>query len=300
MRSPSEEAISMRHLVVGVGLVMLTAGCASGPFGRTNNNAPPLSSIPRAEQVVTHLNHNCRDINAVEFDKVSIQAKQGIQTLGVNGMLAFQKPRNFRMMAEALNTTQADLGSNAQEFWFWFKDGNAPLYRCAHDDLAEAKNIPIPIHPDWIAEALCLQELGSADQYQVRTAGQKMELVSQATSPQGAPLQKVILVDLSGQNAGRITGMRLRNPKGEEVYSSDVTEYQTVSGYTIPRKVTLRCPSQKMELQLKLDGPKVNQLVANNATFQRPGGYQVIDLARAQPRQAAPQSIQRVRGASPQ
>jgi hypothetical protein len=291
----------MRHLVVGVVLAaMLAAGCASGPFARTTNTPPPLASIPRAEQVVTHLNHNCRDIQAVEFDKVSIQAKQGIQTLGVNGMLAYQKPRNFRLMAEALNTTQADLGSNSQEFWFWFKEGNAPLYRCAHDELAQARNIPIPIHPDWIAEALCLQELGPADQYQVRTAGQKMELISQASSPQGAPLQKVTVVDLAGPNAGKVTAMRLRNAKGEEVYTSEVTEYQNVGGYNIPRKITLRCPSQKMELQLKLDGPKVNQLVANQATFQRPGGYQVVDLARVQPPQAAPQSIQRVRGSSPQ
>jgi hypothetical protein len=294
----------MRQMVGGLAcLVLLSAGCATGPFSRprVGSIAAP-NAIPRAEQVVAHLNQDCRSIHSVEFEKVSIQAKTGLQTFGVNGMLAYQKPRNFRLQAYALNTTYADVGSNDQEFWFWFNEGEKVQYHCAHADLPRARSLALPIHPDWVAEALCLQEFGPADQYQVRTVNQKLELISSATSPQGQKLQRITTVALAGPMSGRIVSQQLRTAEGAEVWSADITEYQTAGGYVLPRKISLRCPSQKMEMQFKLDGCKVNGLVANpNAlTFRRPGGYQEIDLARGPGPSGTPQSIQRVRGTSPQ
>lgn len=285
-------------------LALLTAGCASGPFSRpTTRNIGTPNTIPRAEQVIAHLNQDCRSIQSVDFDKVSIQAKQGLQTFGVSdGKLAYQKPRNFRMQAYALGSTFADVGSNDQEFWFWFNEGEKVQYRCNHDELPQARGMALPIHPDWVAEALCLQEFGSADQYQVRTANQKLELISSTTSPQGQKLQKITTVALSGPNGGRIVGHQLRTAEGAEIWSADITEYhQNVGGYAIPRKITLRCPSQKMEMAFKLDGCQVNRRVGspNAATFQRPKDvYTEVDLARGPGPKGTPQSIQRVRGGS--
>ncbi len=282
-------------LVLTVGL-----GCASGPFARPGNGRMPApAAVPRAEQVVAHLNQQCQGIQSLEFDRVSIQAKQGVQTFGVNGMMAYQKPRNFRLMASALNTTYADVGSNDREFWFWFNEGDKLQYYCAHEELPQARGLALPIHPDWVAEALCIQELDPADQYQVRIANQRLELVSETTGPQGQKLQRITTVALSGPNGGRIIGHQLRSMDGAEIWSADVTEYQNAAGYTIPRKITLRCPSQRLEMQFKLDGARVNSLVPTPQTFARPNNYQAVNLARVNPPSppaGSPQSIQRVRG----
>jgi len=290
----------MRRFALIAGLFgVLCAGCATGPFARPSTGKMTAPTVtPRAEQVVAHLNQECKSINSVEFDRVSIQAKQGLQTFGVNGMMAYQKPKNFRLMASALNTTYADVGSNDREFWFWFNEGEKLQYYCAHEDLPRARGMAIPIHPDWVAEALCLQEFGPADQYQVRMGNQKLELVSATTSPQGQKLQRITTVALSGPMGGRVVGQQLRTAEGTEIWSSEVTEYQNAGGYSIPRKIVLRCPSQKMEMQFKLDGARVNSLSATAQTFQRPGNYQAIDLARGSVPMGTPQSIQRVRGSS--
>lgn len=278
-------------------VVSLTFGCASGPFARPGNGrlAAP-ATVPRADQVVAHLNQQCRGIQSLEFERVSIQAKHGVQTFGVNGMLAYQKPRNFRLMASALNTTYADVGSNEREFWFWFNEGDKLQYYCAHEDLPHARGLALPIHPDWVAEALCIQELDPAEQYQVRMGNQRLDLVGETTGPQGQKLQRITTVALSGPNGGRIIAHQLRSPEGAEIWSADVTEYQNVAGFTIPRKITLRCPSQRLEMQFKLDGARINSLVPTPQTFARPNHYQAVNLARVGPPSATPQSIQRVRG----
>lgn len=289
----------MQRIVGVLGcLVLITAGCASGPFSRpSSRNVATPNVTPRAETVVAYLNKECQSIQSVEFSKVSIQAKQGLQTFGVDGMMAYQKPRNFRLQAQALSRTFADVGSNEQEFWFWFNEGERIQYHCAHDELGQARGLALPIHPDWVAEALCLQEFGPADQYQMRNGNGKLELVSSTTGPQGQKLQKITTVATSGPNGGRVIGHQLRTAEGNEVWSADITEYQNAGGYTLPRKITLRCPSQKMEMAFKLDGCTVNK-AGNAVTFRRPTGYQEIDLARGPGPKGTPQSIQRVRGTS--
>jgi hypothetical protein len=214
-------------------------------------------------------------------------------------MLHYQKPKNFRLVAEALSSTQADIGSNENEFWFWFKQDNQPLYRCSYEDLPRVRNLQLPIHPDWVAEGLCLQELGRADEYQMRQVGQTLELTSQATSPQGQPMQKVTVVAMSGPNTGKIIRHQLRSLQGQEVWSAEIREYhnpQRAGGHVVPRKVTLRSSAEKMEIDFTLEGPRVNMLQVGRAgdLFAVPRGYQVIDLARGPA--GAPSSLQRVRG----
>jgi hypothetical protein len=148
------------------------------------------------------------------------------------------------------------------------------------------------MHPDWIAEALCVNELGAASQYQVRAAGPVFELHSQTSTPQGQPLEKTIRVAQSGPNTGRIIGYQLKTTQGQEVWSAEIKEYRNVKGYTIPFLVTLRCPTEKMTLQFTLNKPRVNEMPAGTTgeTFARPRGYREIDLARGP---SSLQSIQR-------
>lgn len=287
----------MRRLsCVLLATALLSAGCAA-----LNRNSDPLPKAangqpPTAEQLVAHLNQNARSIQSLEFYQVSIEAKQGLQQFGVDGNLVYQKPHNFRLMAHALGATEADVGSNEKEFWFWFKRNDPPaLFHCSYEEFPQCRNLNIPIHPDWLAEALCVNELGSASQYQLRSAGSILELHSQTTTPQGQPLEKVIKVAYSGPNAGKIVGYQLKSPQGQEMWSAEIKDYRNIGGWSVPFHVTLKCPTEKMQLDFTLNKPHVNGLKPGMAseTFARPTYPRDIDLARGP---ASLQSIQRTSG----
>ncbi|GBD36760.1 hypothetical protein HRbin36_01888 [bacterium HR36] len=269
-------------------LVMCLAGCSSWTGHR--EPPPPWGSFrPNVEQVVAYLDTNARKIQSLRFDSVDITVKQGQQTFGASGMLAYLKPRSFRLIAHAGLQDQADLGSNDREFWFWFRhDKSNAIYRCAYDDLPNVRSLRIPVHPDWLAQALCVQEIGPANQYHVQERGDSMVLSTQIVSPQGQALVKSITVSTRGPLAGRITAMSLRSPQGTVIWSAEITEYHRDMGpYLVPRKITLRCPSEQLEIALKLDRAHVNILQPGNTgdMFVRPPkpGVQEIDLARAAP-----------------
>jgi hypothetical protein len=278
---------------------LLSSGCKmlsrdNDPLPRAANGQPPT-----AEQLVAHLNQNARTIQSVEFYSVSIDAKQGLTSFGVDGDLAYQKPRNFRMQAHALGSTEADVGSNDKEFWFWFKRSEPPvLAHCSYEDFPQCRSLSLPIHPDWIAEALCVNDLGAASQYQMRQAGSVLELHSQITTPQGQQLEKIIKVAYTGKNAGRIIGYQLKTPQGQDIWTAEIKEYQNVAGYVVPYHVLLKCvmDKDKMQLDFTLNKPRINQVTAGSAaTFARPTGYREFDLARGP---NSTQSLQRVSGAT--
>ncbi|MCI0353993.1 MAG: hypothetical protein L0099_02990 [Acidobacteria bacterium] len=277
--------------------MLWTTGCATGPFARQPAAALPTRT-PSAPQLIAHLNQNSHAVHSIECEQVHIQVKQGIQAFGLDGMLAYEKPRRFRLVAEAANTTQADMGSNDTEFWFWVKKADPPaLYHCTYEDFPRCRSLRIPIHPDWVAEALCLTEFGPAEQYRMQRSGNNLELVSSSTSPQGQPLTKVTVVSLE---TGRIVRQHLKNAQGRDLWMAEISDHQrTREGFVLPRKVTIRCPEEKMELSLRLDGCKVNSLGqggVRTALFRRPEmrGVQTINLAQGP---AATQSLPKVRGA---
>ena len=283
--------------------MLLAAGLLSSGCALLNKNTDPLPRTatgqpPTCDQLVAHLNQNARTIQSLEFYQLSIEAKQGIQQVGVDGNLVYQKPHNFRLVAHGLAGTEADVGSNDKEFWFWFKRNDPPaLFHCTYEEFPQCRNLNIPMHPDWLAEALCVNELGAASQYQIRTVGSVYELRSQTTTPQGQPLEKVIKVASAGLNAGKIVGYQLKSPQGQDLWSAEIKDYRNAGGYWVPFHVTLKCTAEKEKLQLDftLNKPSVNGLKPGAAaqTFVRPTYPKEIDLARGP---ASLQSIQRTSG----
>lgn len=312
----------MRTLSIALLLTALAAtGCSNGIGSRYYHpkveqpELPAATGAPSAQQVVGHLNQQASLVRSLEAQDLTITVNEGgLNNYSARGWLFYQKPRNFRLQAEALRSTEADIGSNDQEFWFWFKRNRPPaLFHCAYNEFPKVKNLNLPVHPDWVAEALGVQELNPNETYQLRPLGQGgYELVSQVSSPQGQTLYKSIQMATSGPMAGKIVRQRLvepvRMPQGkttwQEVWVAEVGEYQNVAGYFVPRRVTLKCPKEKLTLDLKMDGCQVNPTsltAGGNAgnTFVRPAGmYEEVDLARyAEPQGGA--SLTRARGQSP-
>jgi len=280
-------------------LIVTNAGCKSlfGVNEPSRGNAS-FTTPASAAELVTHLNRNSQPIQSVESDALDITVTQNGQPFGLSGKLAYQKERNFRMIASAIASTEADLGSNDQEFWFYMKRNDPPdLFFCSYNELAQAQ-IKLPIQPDWIAEALCVQNL-NPQEYEMREIrnGAYFELIKRVNH-QGEQLYKGVLIATSGPNAGRVVMHRLFRAKGPEVWRAEMLEYQLekdVGGFAIPYHVKITCPEQNVTIEMKLKDCKVNQLAAGAQLFQRPQGYRSRDIARLQP-SGVPNTITRVRG----
>ncbi len=283
-------------------LLLLILCCLSGSIGckslfnTSENNVGSFSAPRTSGEMITYLNRNSGPIQSLESDNVDITVTQNGQPFGLTGRLAFQKGRNFRMIASAVGSTEADLGSNEQEFWFWMKRNDPPdLFFCSYNDLPSAQ-IKLPLQPDWIAEALCVQDLNPGE-YEMRDLRSHVELIRRVTV-NGEQLFKGVVIAKQGPNAGRVVQHRLFRQNGQEIWKAEITEYQLqkdVGNYVVPYMVKVNCPEQKVSIEMKIKACKVNQLQASPQLFQKPTGHRAHDIARLQPT-GIPNTITRVRG----
>jgi hypothetical protein len=165
------------------------------------------------------------------------------------------------MVARVGGQPMVDLGSNNQEFWYWISKNDPPyLFHCAHQDYAQARaRMPFPFQPDWIVEALGMLEYDPSRNYQVVTKPTTLELIENATSPQGQQVRKVTVFNRA-QNSVQVTAHLLQDATGKDICAAYITEVQqdraTLAIY--PRKVELVWPAEHIKLKMKLDDVTVN------------------------------------------
>src|SRR5579859_3873689 len=161
---------------------VLLAGCSSSPHLRSNGMATPpariSSTVPSSGDLVAFLNDNARRMQTLECNELLLDASQRLQTVGLTGQMAVQKPKNFRMVAKAAGQPAVDMGSNNQEFWYWISKSEPYLFHCSHQDFAQGRaKMPFPFQPDWVIEALGMSEYDPSKNYQVVTRPNSLELV---------------------------------------------------------------------------------------------------------------------------
>jgi hypothetical protein len=285
-------AISRRAFLAPAALALLGTGCNSWPHLRdaTGGRAhgPAAAAAPTAADLVAYVNANASRIQSLECRDVDLDCSQRLQSFGLRGPLACQKPRDFRMNARVGGNTEVDLGSNDHEFWYWIRRADPPyLFHCSHEDFARGlARMPFPFQPDWIMEALGMAELDPNKEYKLVAHPGRFELVENATSPQGQPVRKVIVFNRAPSSV-QVTAYLLQDAKGNEICSAHVTETQMdrASGAVIPRRIQLSWPAEHVKLKMKLDDVLVNQPIDANrkaTLFARPNLRDVrsYDLAR--------------------
>src|SRR5438105_3633151 len=101
----------MRHLfpVLGLAVILLLSGCADSKWSIFRHSPDsvqlPPTQPPNAAALVRYLNGNAVLIQSLKCSNVDLDCKQGLQQFHIRGKLACQKPRNFRMLADALGNT---------------------------------------------------------------------------------------------------------------------------------------------------------------------------------------------------
>jgi hypothetical protein len=281
----------MRFLlpVLGVGLLVVTSGCEGSKWAflrNSHDNVAASGVKPTEAELVNYLNYNSERIQSLQVQDLQLDGQQGIQAFGLSGWMVCRKARDFRLRADAVGKTMADIGSNEQEFWYWIAKAEPPyLVHCSYADLRTGSvQLPFPFQPEWVMESLGMGQYGAAQNYHLTEAGRTYRLSQDTTGSQGQPVRKIIVFN---RDPGKyqVREYILQDARGKEICTADIHEVQYIqsAGVTIPKRIVLKWPGRKLQLTLRLDDVKVNQNFDNSvALFTRPSmpGIQSYDLPR--------------------
>jgi hypothetical protein len=300
--------------------VLLATGCNNWPHRRddvTRTDVTPPPAGMKAEDLVAYLNANSSKMQAVVSKEVWMDAKENGQSVGLNAQFACQKPRSLRLVAKAVGGTEADIGSNETEFWYWIKRSPQPyVFHCAYRDLADPNlrvQLPFPLDPDMVVAALGMGDYPTDPaKYRLERVGPNWELSQDAPSPDGRKTYRRVTVFAAERQLPpkpQVVAHVLKDDQGKEIYRATVLAVQADARGVVPSKVKLAWPAQRMEMTMTLNaGGPVDvrttgiepATAANLFSRNSLSSIRSIDLARNQfdGGQPSANGITRVRGSS--
>jgi hypothetical protein len=270
-----------RHLAVTLTLATLAfqSGCSwLQMFQDTRPKVlPPNAGL---ETVIAAVNHNNSRIQSL-FSNSARLGVSGYPTL--NAKIAYQRPRNFRLKADGLFGTEADLGSNDQYFWFYIMRSEPPaVYFCRHDQFATSPaRRMIPIDPNWVIDALGTSVLDPALPHQgpyPDPKNQRLLIRTILETPDG-PSVKVTSVDAV---SAWVMEQTIIDAHGDVRARSVAEGYHLdpLSNLYVPTAVRVECPKARFSMRVDLGAVEVNKLQVNPDLFALPNypGYPPLDL----------------------
>lgn len=284
--------------------VALTGCHAAGVGNLTRNDPIPVPQNTAIADAVDAHNKNAAQVTRLSsLPSVSIESAR----FGGNarGVLALEKPRNFRFKLESgMGRDEADVGSNDQEFWFWAaRSKDRGVFVCRYDTNGEAPP-ELTFQPEWIVEALGLREIPDQERSKIKVSSTKDPKVEQwthqRTNARGESTVKVTYVD---KLTGRVLNHYFYGPDNRALASATPSNYERVTlpgggdengGEASPRTVLLpktvrlklissKDPQQQFAMTLDFDELKVNAPISTAQrddlfTVPRIRGYPLVRL----------------------
>ncbi len=283
-------------LLICTGLLGLSgASCPQMVQQYTNPLPRILPPSPTLEQVIAAVNQNNSQIQSFSTNQASISGR-GFPALRAS--VAFQRPQRFRLRAElgVLGSTELDLGSNDDLFWFYVKRNQPPaLYYCRHDQFAASPARQMtPFEPAWLIEALGVAEFDPALPHQLTCLpNDKLRIDTIRNTPDG-PVTKVTFLDGS---QGYILEQRLYDAHRQLLARSVASGHRRdpASNLVMPTAVQIFCPPAQLEMRIDLGNVQINRLSGEATALWTMPSYPdapLVDLANFQP-PAAPVAIRR-------
>jgi hypothetical protein len=268
---------------------------------------PPDGGLQSVESLLAYLNENASRLQSIQATSLEVTATQG-QSINLRGKMVAEKPRGFRMSLDGpLGFAQvADLGSNADEFWFWIKapmgQPPAPQYFCSYKDLERGVPfMPVPFQPQWVMETLGMGPYSPPERYTLEHDDKMLRLIEKTRSPQGNVVRKVIVMNRRATKAPepQITHyLLIDDTTGKEICSAHITQTMVAAagpdrGVVIPKKLDLYWRQQNATLSIILDRVAVNVSLPPQAFVRQPlSGVQSQNLARGPANAAGLQPVQ--------
>jgi hypothetical protein len=289
---------SGRRIWLVMAVALGSVGCRAAGTGTLSlfPRSPAMQGTFDKDEFVAQHNRNAESIQSL-VAKPSIKvARRMHPQFHLDGHMAMERPHNFRLELTAVNKTQADIGSNEEEFWFWFAT-EPSLYWCKYADL-DSSSLAMTYQPDWILEAMGLKTISplEAEQIQVKRMSDPgtTALIFPATRSGTENYRRWLIVS---NRERRIKQLRIYSAKDPTVLiaQADPSQYKDFpvtpgeSGTTrktcyLPENLVLEWKrDQAMKLEVEMLEVELNQfdpsLRANLFTEPTIAGYPRKNLA---------------------
>jgi len=243
---------------------------------------PVLSNTLSCEELVDYLNSQNQGLHGWRCMETQVHVSMPGLPLPqkLSGTLSCSAPSSFRLMAHNFVAT-ADVGSNDQLCWSYFKPGETVVMTWHHEDSHLLEYIPgnFPrLDPEWLMVILGVQPLDAQNFHiQKPPAGSReLWLVSIEESADGQPLRRVIKVDTV---RGFAREHSLVDHNGDHLLRAQLSNHRACGGHVIPHTIKISFPPQETELTLHFKGIEPNCHIADGV-WTPPGGNRMahVDL----------------------
>ncbi len=283
-------------------LILMTAMALAGSSGCAalglRPGTPPKPALARkpleAQDFVATYNENAeriKDLQARPSIGVSGQGLRG----RVDGHLALEQPRNFKLVLNHVNSNVADIGSNDQEFWFWVQSKqDKSIYWCDHADRNKSA-LAQSFQPDWIAETMGVRPISSAEAASLTTRDgpepgtTTIVFAGSRNSPLGTREMVVWnhnkrIKDYRLYSSDHKTVIAQAEIKGYKTYTLDSTDSESLADVChLPENVRLEWKPEQLTLDVTLKDVRLNLLDPSKSAsrFVEPKipGYARVNLA---------------------
>ncbi len=270
--------------------VLGLAGCRADGTGSLSLHPRPAlapTSFDLDEFVAEH-NHNASKIKSLEARPSIGVAMEKRHQFHVDGRLALERPRNFKLELAHYNVTKADIGSNDEEFWYWVVNKEEPyIYWCRYAEV-ESSDLAVTFQPDWIIEALGLKPITPEEAATVKVRRGEEPGTTVVTFPtvrnQGEPYSREMIVSNKERTIKKLRLFSEAQKPRVLIAEAMPSNYQAYSeGSTLPQRLKLEWKREQLELDVSLKEVKVNQFdhARSAELFTEPDrvGYQRKNLA---------------------
>lgn len=260
-----------------------TVGCLTGGKPPELRRIDPvLSNTLSCEELVDYLNSQNEGLHGWRCMETQVHVSMPGLPLPqkLSGALSCSAPSSFRLTADNF-VAMADVGSNDELCWSYFKPGEPVVMTWHHEDAHLLEYIPgnFPrLDPEWLMVILGIQPLDAKDfQIQKPPAGSReLWLVSIEESANGQPLRRVIKVDTV---RGFAREHSLVDHNGDQLLRAELRNHRACGGHVIPHTLKISFPPQETELTLNFKGIEPNCHLADGL-WTPPGGDRIahVDL----------------------
>lgn len=277
-----------QHALIALLAAVAALGCRAGSNSALVRSNPvavrSAENQVAARDVADHINRNARMVHSlVSQATVSATGRRRFGG-GADGKLALERPHKFRLTLSAPGRPElADLGSNPERFWFATSEERT-IYVGDYDEAGQIPpNVPFPMQPDWLVEALGLREI-TPEEVAAMTVKETrpgvLVLSYLRTNGQGETFKKVMIVD---KRTMEVHEHQLYTKDGKIIAKAEIAVYRPASGpgpedpaetvtASLPQTIKVTWVPDGMELVARLNDPRINVLTADAAAelFEEP------------------------------
>lgn len=248
------------------------------PIYIPSKNHPSIivPSPPRDDEHIIDIIHEINNANAkiksLYYDDLTFRIEQQNTKAKLKGFLAYEKPKNFRIIVNSFWGTESDIGSNEEIFWFWSKRMRpAALYYSSHENYRS--RLKTPFHPIWLMNSLGINQIDTSD-IQAYTYGSHWAVSQKCISTQGELVKKVILIDEKNK---RILAHYLYDKNEKLIMATEITEFYRINDTIIPKTINTIWYEENVKIQWVLNSPRINLKIASNY-WKEPSRYHRINI----------------------